>query len=174
VAAVHADIDALKGLHGALARYRHAQRDVAARAQDQVRATRAALEAKASGLHAQLEMCQAEYAGCQERAAQADPEDLPVDCSGYARAVAQNAERLEQLQLWQQRVEAEASEFAGIAGRFDALLADDLPRLEEHLAAIIASLEAARRVQAPSLTLRGAIRGHPTGAGRRTAAAAAR
>jgi hypothetical protein len=174
VAAIHADIDALKGLHGALARYRHAQRDVAARAQDQVRATRAALEEKASRLRGQLEMCQSEYAGCRERAAQADPEDLPVDCSGYARAVAQNAERLEQLQLWQQRVEAEASEFAGIAGRFDVLLADDLPRLEEHLASIIASLEAARRVQAPSLTLRRAIRDQPAGAGRRPAAAAAR
>jgi hypothetical protein len=149
VTGIHADIDALKGLHDALIRYRHAQRDVAARASDQVRATRAALEAKVSGLRAQLEMCQAEYSGCQERAAQADPEDLPVDCSGYARAVAQNAERLEQLQLWRQRVEAEASEFSGIAGRFDALLADDLPRLEEHLAAIIARLEAARRVQAP-------------------------
>jgi hypothetical protein len=148
VAAVHADIDALKGLHDALVRYRHAQRDVAARASDQLRATRATLEAKASGLHAQLEMCQAEYSGCQQRAAQADP-DEPVDCSGYARAVAQNAERLEQLQLWRQRVEAEASEFSGIAGRFDALLADDLPRMEEHLAAIIARLEAARRVQAP-------------------------
>jgi hypothetical protein len=149
VAAVHADIDALKGLHDALVRYRHAQRDVAARASDQVRATREALEAKASQLRVQLEMCQAEYSGCQQRAAEADPEDLPVDCSGYARAVAQNAERLEQLQLWRQRVEAEASEFSGVAGRFDALLADDLPRMEEQLASIIGSLERARRLQAP-------------------------
>ncbi len=148
MAAVHADIDALKGLHYALVRYRHAQRDVAARASDQVRVVRAGLEEKASRLRAQVELCQAEYSGCQERVAQADPEDLPVDCSGYARAVAQNAERLEQLQLWQQRVEAAASEFAGIAGRFDGLLADDLPRLEEHLAAIIASLERARHLQA--------------------------
>jgi hypothetical protein len=62
--------------------------------------------------------------------------------------VTQNAERLEQLQLWQQRVEAEASEFSGIAGRFDVLLADNLPRLEEHLAAIISSLERARHLQA--------------------------
>ena len=146
---IHADIDALKGLHDALIRYRHAQREVAARASDQVRATREALEAKASQLRAQLEMCQAEYSGCQERAAQADPDDLPVDCSGYARAVASNSERLEQIQLWRQRVEAEASEFSGVAGRFDALLTGDLPRMEEHLAAIIARLEAARRVQAP-------------------------
>jgi chromosome segregation ATPase len=148
VAAVHADIDALKGLHDALVRYRHAQRDVAARASDQVRATREALEAKVSRLRAQLEMCQAEYSGCQQRAAEADPDDIPVDCSGYARAVAQNTERLEQLQLWRQRVEAEASEFSGVAGRFDALLADDLPRMEERLAAIIGSLERARRLQA--------------------------
>jgi hypothetical protein len=149
VTGIHADIDALKGLHDALVRYRHAQRDVAARASDQVRATREALEAKASQLRAQLEMCQAEYSGCQARAAQADPDDLPVDCSGYARAVASNSERLEQIQLWRQRVEAGASEFSGVAGRFDALLTGDLPRMEEHLAAIIARLEAARRVQAP-------------------------
>jgi hypothetical protein len=150
VTGIHADIDALKGLHGALVRYRHAQRDVTARGEDQVRATRASLEEKASQLRAQLELSQGEYAGCRERAAQAGPEDLPVDCSGYARAVEQTTERIEQIQLWQQRIDAEASEFSGVAGRFAALLADDLPRMEEHLAAIITSLEAARRVQAPS------------------------
>jgi len=149
VTGIHADIDALKGLHEALVRYRHAQREVAARGQDQIRATRASLEEKASQLRAQLELCQGEYAGCRERAAAADPEDLPVDCSGYARAVAQATERIEQIQRWQQRIDAEAGEFSGVAGRFAAMLADDLPRLEEHLAAMIASLEAARRVQAP-------------------------
>ena len=147
---IHADIDALKGLHGALVRYRHAQRDVTARGDDQVRATRASLEEKASQLRAQLELSQGEYAGCRERAAQAGPDDLPVDCSGYARAVEQATERIERIQRWQQRIDAEASEFSGVAGRFAALLADDLPRMEEHLAAMIASLEAARRVQAPS------------------------
>ena len=146
---IHADIDALKGLHGALARYRHAQRDVTVRGEDQVRATRTSLEEKASQLRAQLELCQGEYAGCRERAAQAGPDDLPVDCSGYARAVGQVSERLEQVQLWQQRIDAEAGEFSGVAGRFAAMLADDLPRMEEHLATMIASLEAARRVQAP-------------------------
>jgi hypothetical protein len=149
VTGIHADIDALKGLHGALARYRHAQRDVTARGEDQVRATRASLEEQASQLRAQLELCQGEYAGCRERAAQAGPEDLPVDCSGYARAVAQATERIEQIQRWRQRIDAEAGEFSGVAGRFAAMLADDLPRMEEHLAAMIASLEAARRVQAP-------------------------
>jgi hypothetical protein len=150
VAGIHADIDALKGLHGALVRYRHAQRDVAARGQDQVRATRASLAEKASQLRAQVEMAQAEYAGCRERAAQAGPEDLAVDCSGYARAVEQAGRRLEEIQLWQQRIDEAASEFSGVAGRFDALLADDLPRMEDHLTAMIARLEAARRVQAPS------------------------
>jgi hypothetical protein len=150
VTGIHADIDALKGLHGALARYRHAQREVAARGEDQVRATRSALEEKASQLRAQLEMSQGEYAGCRERAAQADPEDLPVDCSGYARAVEQVTERLEQIQLWQQRIDAAASEFSGVAGRFSGLLDADLPRMEEHLAAIVASLERARQLQAPA------------------------
>jgi hypothetical protein len=146
VTAIHADIDALKGLHQALVRYRHAQRDVIARGEDQLRATRASLEARAGRLGAQLELGQAEYTACQDRAAQADPVD-PVDCSGYARAVEQNSGRLEQVRLWQQRIDAEASEFSGIAGRFADLLENGLPRMEEHLVAIIASLEAARRVQ---------------------------
>jgi hypothetical protein len=146
VTAIHADIDALKGLHQALVRYRHAQRDVIARGEDQLTTTRASLEARASRLRAQLELGQAEYTACQDRAAQADP-DNPVDCSGYARAVEQDSQRLEQIRLWQQRIDAEASEFSGIAGRFADLLEDGLPRMEEHLVAIIASLEAARRVQ---------------------------
>ena len=145
---IHADIDALKGLRDALVRYRHAQRDVTARGDDRLTATRASLEAKASRLRAQLELGQAEYTACQDRAAQADPDD-PVDCSGYAREVQQNSERLEQIRLWQQRIDVEAGEFSGIAGRFADLLENDLPRMEEHLVAIIASLEAARRVRAP-------------------------
>ncbi|MGH3120397.1 MAG: hypothetical protein ACRDND_05110 [Streptosporangiaceae bacterium] len=143
---IHADIDALKGLHQALVRYRHAQRDVTARGEDQLTATRASLEARASRCRAQLELGQAEYTACQDRAAQAD-QDNPVDCSGYAHAVEQNSARLERIRLWQQRIDAEASEFSGIAGRFAGLLQNDLPRMEEHLMAIIASLEAARRVQ---------------------------
>jgi hypothetical protein len=50
---------------------------------------------------------------------------------------------------WQQRIDAEASEFGGTASRFGDLLENDLPRTEEHLLALIRSLEAARRVQAP-------------------------
>jgi hypothetical protein len=149
VTGIHADIDALKGLHGALARYRHAQRDVAARGEDQVKAVRASLEAKASQLRAQFEMGQAEYTACLDRAARADPDDLPVDCSGHARAVEQASERLEQIRLWQQRIDAGASEFQATSSRFTDLLENELPRMEEHLAAIIARLEAARRVQTP-------------------------
>jgi hypothetical protein len=150
---IHADIDALKGLHGALVRYRHAQRDVTARGQEQLRVTRASLEAKASRCRTQLELSQAELGACQDRAAGAAANDTAggtVDCSGYARAVEQCGERLEVIRRWQQRIDAEAGEFQGIAGRFADLLENDLPRMEEHLVAIIASLEAARRVQAPA------------------------
>ena len=115
--------------------------------------TRASLEAKAGRCRAQLELSQAELAACQDRAARAaadDTADGTVDCSGYAQAVEQSAERLEHIRRWQQRIDAEASEFQGIAGRFADLLENEMPRLEEHLAAIIASLEAARRVQAPA------------------------
>jgi hypothetical protein len=154
VSSIHADIDALKGLHEALVRYRHAQREVAGRGEEEVRVVRASLEAKASRWRAQLEQSQAELAACRERAAQAAAEgpeagDAPVDCSGYARAVEQCEERLEQIRRWQQRIDAEASEFQGTAGRFGDLLQNDLPRTEEHLLALIRSLEAARRVQAP-------------------------
>ena len=147
---IHADIDALKGLHGALVRYRHAQREVTARGEDQLRVARASLEAKAGHCRTQLELNQAELGACQDRAAADDPAGGPVDCSGYARAVEQCGERLESIRRWQQRIDAEASEFGGIAGRFADLLENELPRIEEHLVAIIASLEAARRVQAPA------------------------
>jgi hypothetical protein len=151
--AIHADIDALKGLHGALVTYRHAQRDVTARGEDQLKVTRASLEARASRCRAQLELSRAEFGACQDRAARVAADDTAgrtVDCSGYARAVEQSAERLEHIQRWQLRIDAEASEFQAIAGRFADLLENELPRLEEHLTAIIASLEAARRVQAPA------------------------
>lgn len=151
--AIHADIDALKELHGALVKYRHAQRDVTARGEDQLRVTRASLEAKASRCQTQLELSQAELGACQDRAARVAADDTAggsVDCSGYARAVKQCGERLEAIRRWQQRIDAEASEFQGIAGRFAGLLENELPRMEEHLVAMIASLEAARRVQAPA------------------------
>ena len=151
---VDADIDALKGLREALVRYRHAQREVAGRGDDEIKLVRASLEAKAGRWRAQLEQCQAEFGACQERAAQAAADgpvagDDPVDCSGYARAVEQCGERLEQIRRWQQRIDAQASEFQGPASRFGDLLENDLPRTEEHLLALIRSLEAARRVQAP-------------------------
>ncbi len=143
---IHADIEALKGLHEALIRYRHAQREVAERGAGQVRAVRASLEEKASRWRAQLEQSQAELGACRERAAADDT----VDCSGYARAAGQSEERLEQIRRWQQRIEQEASEFQGTASRFLGLLDTGLPGTEQHLLALIASLEAARRVQAPA------------------------
>ena len=146
---IHADIDALEELREALVRYRHAQREVAGRGADRIRAVRASLEAKALHGQTQLALCQAEFGACQDRAAQADPDD-PVDCSGYARAAEQSEERLERIRRWQQRIDAEASEFAGRASRFLGLLDNDLPRVEQYLLALIASLEAARRVQAPA------------------------
>ena len=146
---IHADIDALKGLHEALVRYRQAQGEVAARGADRIRAVRASLEEKASRWQTQLELCQAEFDACQDRAAQA-AEDETVDCSGYARAAEHSGERLENIRRWQQRIDAAASEFQGAASRFLDLLENDLPRVEQHLLALIASLEAARRVQAPT------------------------
>ena len=144
--AVHADIDALTGLRAALTRFRYAEREVTERGGDAIAATRASLEAKAARWRARLEQAQACLAACREQS-QAAPEDQ-VDCSGYARSVAEAGERLEHIRRWQQRIDQQAVEYQATAGRFAGLLETDLPRTEDQLAAIIASLKAARGVQA--------------------------
>ena len=139
---VHADIDALKRLHEALVRYRYAQRGVAERAGDEIEATRASLADKASRWAARLEQDQAELDACR-----ADRTGT-ADCSGLAWAVEQASERLEHIRRWQLRVDEAAGEFGVTASGFRDLLDNDLPRAESQLLAGIASLEAARRVQA--------------------------
>jgi hypothetical protein len=150
VTRIHADLDALKELQHALARFRYAQRDMVNQGDDRIEVTRASLEAKAGRWQSRLEQGRAELDACQYQAARAAAgEDYPVDCSGYARAVSEAEERLERIRLWQYRIDQEASEFRGIALGFQNLLENDLPRTEDHLLALIASLEGARRVQAP-------------------------
>ncbi len=141
--AVHADIEALKGFHEALVRFRYAQRGVAERGGDEIEMARASLAAKASRWQARLEQCQAELDACR-----AGDGEKAADCSAYARAVEQTGERLEHVRRWQQRVDMEAGEFGGAARAYLDLLDNDLPRTENHLLAIITSLEAARRVPA--------------------------
>ncbi len=148
---IHADIDALKGLHQVMTRFRQAGRSVADGGDDQIAVTRASLEATAIRWRSRLEQGYADLGACRQRAAEAAAAgiDDPVDCSEQARAVSEAEERLEHIRRWQYRVDQEASEFLGIASRFRALLEDDLPRTEDHLLAIIASLEGARRLQVP-------------------------
>jgi hypothetical protein len=143
VTTVHADIDALKGLHEALVRFRYAQREVAERGGDEIELTRASLAAKASHWQARLEQDRAELEACRASGGEEAP-----DCSAYARAVEQTGERLEHIRRWQQRVDVEADEFRGTAAAFGDLLDSGLPRAETQLLALITSLEAARRVQA--------------------------
>ena len=140
---IHADIDALKGFHEALVRFRYAQRGVAERGRDEIEMTRASLADKASHWQARLEQHQAELDACRAVGGLE-----AVDCSAYARAVEQSGERLEYIRRWQQRDDEEAGEFGGTASGFLDLLEVDLPRAESHLLGIIASLEAARRVAA--------------------------
>jgi hypothetical protein len=136
----------LKGFHEALVRFRYAQRGVAERGDDEIEMTRASLAAKASHWQAQLEQRQAELDAC--RAGGREKDAAAADCSAYAWAVEQAGERLEHIRRWQQRVDTEASEFGGTASAFLDLLENDVPRAESQLLALIASLEAARRVQA--------------------------
>lgn len=149
MAEIYADIDSLKRFHEALARFRYVQRDVADRGDHEIEVTRASLEAKASRWQSRLEQYRHELEACQYRAAYAAQEGHYVDCSGYARAVHEAEERLENIRRWQQRVDEEAAAFSGIASRFRNLLEADLPRIQDHVLAIVKALEAARRVQAP-------------------------
>lgn len=150
MAEIHADIEALKELHEALVRYRYAQRDVADRGDHEIEATRASLEAKASKWRLRLEQALADLSACQYRAAAAAEQGGWVDCSGFARAVAEAEERLGHVQGWQHRVEEEAGAFRATANRFRGLLEADIPRTDDHLRGIITRLETARRVQPPS------------------------
>jgi hypothetical protein len=147
VADIHADIEALKELAGALTRYRHSQREVADRGDYQIAATRASLEEKASQWRSLLARRQADLAACQHAAAM-DTEGGHGGCHAEAAAVREAEQRIESIRRWQQQVEDEVSAFAGQAGRFRNLLDVDLPRTEHHVLAIIDGLEAARGVQA--------------------------
>lgn len=146
---IHADIDALKAFRDALARYQYVQRDVADRGDHEIEVTRASLEAKVSRWRSVLAQRQAELDRCLYRAASAAREGGYVDCSGYARAVQEAEERLENTRHWQQRVEQEAAAFHGAASRFRNLIEMNLPHTDSHLLAIISGLESARQVQAP-------------------------
>ena len=150
MAEIHADIEALKALHEALVRYRYAQRDTADRGDHEIEATRTSLEAKASKWRLRLEQALADLSACEYRAAAAAEQGGWVDCSGFARAVAEAEERLVHVQQWQQRVEEEASIFRTTANRFRGLLEADIQRANDQLRGIITRLEAARRVQPPS------------------------
>jgi len=149
VSSVDADIDALKRLREALTRFRYAQQQVTDRVGSEIETARASLAEKASRCRGELQQRQAELDACRDRAANTTGEESLVDCSGYVRAVAETQQRLEHVQLWQQRVDEEAGAFRGTADGFRALLETDLPRSEAHLAAAIASLEAARGLHGP-------------------------
>jgi exonuclease III len=147
VADIHADIAALKEFSRALARYRHAQRDVVERGDYQIAATRASLEEKASQWRSLLAQRKADLADCQRAAAMEAEAGGHADCSAQAAAVREAQERVESIRRWQQQVEDGASAFLGPASRFRNLLDVDLTRTENHLEAIVSGLEAARGVQ---------------------------
>ena len=146
--AIHADIDALTELRAALTRFRYAQREVADRGDDAIEATRASAGGQGQPLASPAGAGPGRARGLPGPGGGRGPDD-PVDCSGYARAVSEADERLEHIRHWQQRIDQQVIEFRGAASRFRDLLETDLPRAEEQLADIIASLQAARRVQPP-------------------------
>jgi len=144
VADIHADIDALKEFRDALTEFRHAQREVVERGDQEIGVTRAGLEDKAGQWRSLLARREADFAACQLAAAAELAAGRPADCSAEAAAVREAQERLDYIRRWQQRVEEEASTFRGTADRFRDLLDVDLPRTENHLLAVISGLQAAR------------------------------
>jgi hypothetical protein len=142
---IHADIDALRELADALARFRHAQREVVERGDHEIETTRASLETKAGRWRSLLARRQADLAACQQAAA--DAAGPAPDCSAEARAVREAEERLDHIRRWQQRVDDEAGAFRSTAVRFRDLLDLDLPRTENHLRAVIGGLEASRHIR---------------------------
>jgi hypothetical protein len=148
VADIHADIDALRELADALARFRHAQREVAERGDHEIETTRASLDAKAGRWRSLLARRRAELAACQHLAAR-DAAGPAPDCSAEARAVREAEERLDHIRRWQTRVDEQAGAFRSAAVRFRDLLDLDLPRTENHLRDVIGGLEASRRIRPP-------------------------
>lgn len=149
MAAIDADIEALREFRDALARFRYVQRDVADRSEHEIEATRASLEIKVGRWQSRLEQRRADLEDCLYRAAAARAHGYYVDCSGYARAVEEAEERLSHIRHWQQRVEQEAGAFAAASGRFRTVLEGDVRRMDSQLLGIITRLEAARRVPPP-------------------------
>lgn len=147
VAAIHADIDALKEFRDALTRFRHAQREVVERGDQEIEVTRASLEVKEGHWRSLLARREADFAACQAVAATEAAAGRPADCSAEASAVREAQERLDHIRRWQQRVEEEAGTFRGTANRFRDVLEIDLPRTENHLLNIITGLEAARGIR---------------------------
>jgi hypothetical protein len=149
VADIHADIDALRELAAALARFRHGQREVADRGDHEIEATRASLEAKASRWRSLLARRQAALSACQMAAARDAGAGAAGDCSAEQAAVREAQERLALIRRWQQRVDEQAGAFRGTDGRFRDLLDLDLPRAEHHLRAVITGLDSSRRLRVP-------------------------
>jgi hypothetical protein len=149
VADVNARPAAIKEFRDALERFRYEQRDVADRANSEIAKARASLEDKAERWRLRLEQYQADLERCYYRAAAAAADGHYVDCSGFARAVAEAQERLDNARHWQRRVEQEADVFHAAAGRFRDLLDVDVHRADAHLAAVIDGLHAVRDVRLP-------------------------
>jgi hypothetical protein len=146
---INATPDALRAFRDALARFRYEQRDVADRGNYEIDKTRASLADKAERWRTILEQRESDLERCQYHAAAAAEEGGYVDCSGFARAVAEAQERLENTRRWQHRVEEEAAAFRGTANRFKTLVEVDVPHADAHLLGVIEGLQAARDIQVP-------------------------
>jgi hypothetical protein len=149
VADIHADPSTLTAFRDALARFRYVQRDVADRGDYEIEKTRASLAAKAARWRSILERNQADLDRCLDAAADAAVRGGHVDCSGFARAVAEAEDRLANIRRWELRVEQEASAFRATANRFRTVIEVDVPHADAHLQGIVDGLEAAREIRAP-------------------------
>ena len=136
MSSVHADIDALRDFHGALVRFRSAQRELAERVDAEIELARLSLEESAGRWRSRVERSRAELDDCRDRGA--------ADRSARELAVAESEAGLERVQQLRYLIDAQVSEFRGVAGGFRDQLEVDLPHAEAELLAAIASLRDAR------------------------------
>lgn len=140
MAAVHADIDAIRNLREAFDRYQFEQRQVFADATHEIDSTRASLERKAEKWRLRLEQLRDEYRRCQILAASAAEHGGYVDCSGYPPAIDEAQERLTNVGIWQTRVENEIAVYEGVRSRFHECVEIDLRHAYVHLTEVIQAL----------------------------------
>lgn len=147
---VHADVEALKALRGALPDFARRQYEAIEEAEAEIARTQQRLEAVEQEARYQVEQARAALENCYIQAMLAAQQGYSVDCSGYEYALRQAEERLIRILEWQNRVRQEAEAFRNVAYAYRDYLANAIAQATAYLDRRITALEAyhATRLQA--------------------------